>query len=185
MYSKGLNMFDFAIFLHEQRIDKEFYSNKPSDEEVIQSLLKDGYTLKEGDILYLYNVLPSIGDLLYNRSIEVNFTYPLPTPVTGLKLDDNKPMVGTLVQVFPRALMEIGRCIEKGQEKYPQVDNWKRVINPIPRYQNSLMRHLIKHNMGIINDRDDNLLHLSHMAWNALAMLELYLEQQQIDKKEV
>lgn len=101
--------------------------------------------------------------------------YDLTDDGKGKKYDNGKPLVGTLCRVFPRALLAIGQCIEFGTHKYPKPDNWKLVDNAYNRYQDSMMRHYIKSQMGEERDRETNLLHLSHAAWNALAVLELYL----------
>ena len=101
--------------------------------------------------------------------------YDLADDGKGKKYDSGKPMVGTLCQVFPRALMGIGACIEFGTHKYPKPDNWKLVEGAFKRYQDSLMRHYLKFQIGEIEDRETKLNHLFHMAWNALAITELYL----------
>lgn len=105
----------------------------------------------------------------------INPNYNLSDDGTGKKYDTGKPMVGTLVNVFPHALMAIGMCIEFGTHKYPNPNNWKQVEGADKRYQDSLMRHLIKHNAGKIKDEETGIIHLAHTAWNALAILELYL----------
>lgn len=101
--------------------------------------------------------------------------YDLTDDGTGKKYDSGKPMVGTLCRVFPRALMGIGACIEFGTHKYPKPDNWKLVEGAFKRYQDSLMRHYLKFQIGEVEDRETKLNHLFHMAWNALAITELYL----------
>lgn len=101
--------------------------------------------------------------------------YDLTDDGTGKKYDSGKSMVGTLCRVFPRALLAVGKCIEFGTHKYPQPDNWKLVEGAFTRYQDSLMRHYTKFLAGQERDNETNLLHLSHMAWNCLAILELYL----------
>lgn len=93
----------------------------------------------------------------------------------GLKFDDGKPLVGTMLNVFPNALMAIGKVIEFGTHKYPDPNNWKKVENASVRYQDALMRHLLKYCMGIKIDEETGQPHLAHVAWNALAILELYL----------
>lgn len=93
----------------------------------------------------------------------------------GVKYDDGKPLVGTLCRIFPNALLEVGKCIEFGTHKYPEVDNWQRVDDAFNRYQDAMIRHLLKHNIGKELDEETGLYHLSHMAWNALAILELYI----------
>lgn len=101
--------------------------------------------------------------------------YDLTDDGKGKKYDSGKSMVGTLCRVFPRALLGIGQCIEFGTHKYPQPDNWKLVDGAFTRYQDSMMRHYLKFLAGQDKDSETNLLHLKHMVWNALAILELYL----------
>jgi hypothetical protein len=101
--------------------------------------------------------------------------YDLTDDGKGKKYDTGKPMVGALCRVFPRALLSIGKCIEFGTHKYPKPDNWKLVEGAYTRYQDSLMRHYLKFLAGEMRDSETNLLHLAHMAWNCLAVLELYL----------
>lgn len=101
--------------------------------------------------------------------------YDLTDDGTGKKYDTGKPMPGTLCRVFPRALLGIGECIEFGTHKYPDPSNWKKVDGAFKRYQDSMMRHYLKFLAGEENDPETGLLHLMHMGWNALAVLELYL----------
>ena len=101
--------------------------------------------------------------------------YDLTDDGKGKKYDSGKSMVGTLCRVFPRALLGIGQCIEFGTRKYPKPDNWKLVDGAFTRYQDSMMRHYLKFLAGQEKDSETNLLHLKHMAWNTLAILELYL----------
>lgn len=114
-----------------------------------------------------------------------NTIYALTDDGTGKKYDSGKSMVGTLCNVFPRALLGVGRCIEFGTHKYPKPDNWKLVENAFTRYQDSLMRHYLKFLSGEIRDKETNILHLCHMAWNTLAILELYLmeHKEEFDKE--
>ena len=114
-----------------------------------------------------------------------NITYDLTDDGTGKKYDSGKSMVGTLCRVFPRALLGIGMCITFGTHKYPKPDNWKLVDNAFRRYQDSLMRHYLKFLSGEIRDKETNILHLCHMAWNTLAILELYLmeHKEEFDKE--
>lgn len=101
--------------------------------------------------------------------------YDLTDDGKGKKYDSGKSMVGTLCRVFPRALLGVGQCIEFGTRKYPQPDNWKLVDGAFTRYQDSMMRHYLKFLAGQEKDSETNLLHLKHVVWNALAVLELYL----------
>lgn len=121
-------------------------------------------------------------DIVFNRIVDIDteeekkeLVYDLTDDGKGKKYDSGKSMVGTLCRVFPRALLGIGQCIEFGTRKYPKPDNWKLVDGAFTRYQDSMMRHYLKFLAGQEKDSETNLLHLKHMAWNALAILELYL----------
>nr|DAU25106.1 MAG TPA: hypothetical protein [Caudoviricetes sp.] len=110
-----------------------------------------------------------------DNASETTERYDLTDDGKGKKYDSGKSMVGTLCRVFPRALLGIGQCIEFGTRKYPKPDNWKLVDGAFTRYQDSMMRHYLKFLAGQEKDSETNLLHLKHMVWNALAILELYL----------
>lgn len=101
--------------------------------------------------------------------------YDLTDDGKGKKYDNGKSMVGTLCRVFPRAMLGVGQCIEFGTHKYPDPKNWVKVENAFNRYQDSMMRHYLKFLAGQEKDSETKLLHLKHMVWNALAVLELYL----------
>ena len=121
-------------------------------------------------------------DVSFSRIVELNEkeckkepAYDLTDDGKGKKYDSGKSMVGTLCRVFPRALLGVGQCIEFGTHKYPNPDNWKLVDEAFTRYQDSMMRHYLKFLAGQEKDSETKLLHLKHMVWNALAVLELYL----------
>ena len=118
----------------------------------------------------------------FSRIVELNEkeckkepAYDLTDDGKGKKYDSGKSMVGTLCRVFPRALLGVGQCIVFGTKKYPKPDNWKLVDGAFTRYQDSMMRHYLKFLAGQEKDSETKLLHLKHMVWNALAVLELYL----------
>jgi len=93
----------------------------------------------------------------------------------GAKLDAGKPSVQRgVLNYFPRALLEIARVSDHGQEKYTW-GGWKSVPDGINRYSDARLRHACYEAMGEINDRDSGLLHAAHEAWNSLARLELIL----------
>ena len=119
--------------------------------------------------------IENVGENPIDNISETTEKYDLTDDGKGKKYDSGKPMVGTLCRVFPRALLGIGQCIEFGTHKYPDPKNWVKVENAFNRYQDSMMRHYLKFLAGQEKDSETNLLHLKHMVWNALAILELYL----------
>lgn len=116
-------------------------------------------------------------DFLLKDNNSESKSYDLTDDGTGKKYDNGKSMVGTLTDVFSRALMAVGACIEYGTHKYPNPKNWQLVDDGIKRYRDAMMRHLLKYNAGIDKDEETKLPHLAHMAWNALAILELYMQE--------
>lgn len=149
--------------------------------EAIKGYLPQAF-FNESDIIKVYGINPSVGDLILVR--EVDIEHPLKhstgedsTKQEGLKYDNGKPLVGDVLQIFGKAIMAVGECVLEGQKKYPTIDNWKKVDNAQQRYTNALIRHLIKHLSGQEIDEDSGLKHIQHVAWNALAICQLYLEE--------
>jgi len=93
----------------------------------------------------------------------------------GMKDDDNKPRLDLVLGGFANALFEVGKVGTFGAKKYTD-NGWKDVNNAIERYSNAMLRHYFKHKTGEYRDEESNLFHISHMAWNALALLELYIQ---------
>jgi hypothetical protein len=98
----------------------------------------------------------------------------LDTKEPGAKLDANKPMAGLLGQ-FGLALLEVAKVSTFGAQKY-SIGGWQKVENGAQRYDNALMRHWLKEYTEPL-DLDSNLLHAAHVAWNALAKLELIIRK--------
>lgn len=102
---------------------------------------------------------------------------------SGAKLDAGKsPVFRGLLDYFPRALMSIAEVSEVGSKKYCW-KGWETVEDGINRYSDALLRHMCKDSLGEERDIDTNLLHKAHTAWGALAVLELYLREQEEQKE--
>ena len=106
-------------------------------------------------------------------------------PIPGARKDDTgKPMVHSLaLAYFPRALRAVTEVSEFGLEKYkakPEDKGFLKVDNPIRRYTDGLVRHLIDEVVdGPINEKDGGLHHDAQVAWNALARVEMRLIQEE------
>lgn len=98
---------------------------------------------------------------------------------TGVKLNNNKPQMSLLFIQFPKALEAIVRCSEYGNQKYKETDkdflNFKRVSGGSKTYGDSGLRHRLAKGL----DKESSLPHQYHVAWNALAELELWIEENQ------
>lgn len=97
----------------------------------------------------------------------------------GAKLDAGKVRVGLVLLGFPRALMEVAKVGTFGATKYTD-DGWKNVPNGTKRYTDAMLRHLLKEAQGEVFDPETGIAHAAHLAWNALARLELQLTQLEV-----
>ena len=93
----------------------------------------------------------------------------------GAKLDAGKVAVlrGAL-QYFPRAIKAVAAVSEAGAKKYSW-KGWEKVDDGVNRYGDALARHLLAEETEGPVDKDTGCLHMTQVAWNALARLELYL----------
>lgn len=86
------------------------------------------------------------------------------------KADKGKVRAGLMLEDFGNALMEVAKVSTFGAEKYAP-RSWIKVESE--RYKDALARHLLQFytNEDSIDD-ESGLLHLSHLIWNCLALLE-------------
>ena len=91
----------------------------------------------------------------------------------GSKLDKGKSQVVRYVlRYFPNALEAVARVSEYGATKYTEM-GWRSVPDGYVRYSEALGRHLL----ADPNELDESGLdHDAQIAWNALARLEIKLD---------
>lgn len=94
----------------------------------------------------------------------------------GVKYDNGKPRIGEMIEDFGPELLEVCKVWEFGANKYGK-SNWKEVENGFERYTNAMWRHYLKEKEQIVDDETD-ILHATHLAWNALARLHFVLERE-------
>lgn len=94
----------------------------------------------------------------------------------GAKADAGKVM-GALLGDFSRALWQVAEVGTYGAKKYTR-GGWQSVPQGPERYRDALWRHLLESNQSDL-DKDTELRHLAHAAWNILAILELDARGQQ------
>lgn len=93
------------------------------------------------------------------------------TDKTSLKNDrkDNKPRW----ELLPiEILEEVVKVYTFGAEKYAE-NSWQNLENGKERYYAALMRHLVAWRKGETKDEESQLHPLSHVIWNAIALLWL------------
>ena len=83
------------------------------------------------------------------------------------------PLYTVLTKQFPNALLAVAKRSQKGHSKYSEIDidyqGFTRVNSE--EYPEAIMRHLFE--FGEVDE--SSLDHLAAVAWNALAVLELKL----------
>lgn len=94
----------------------------------------------------------------------------------GAKLDFGKTRLDLVLGAFANALMAVGEVGTFGAAKYSD-NGWMEVENGFERYTDALLRHYFKERTGEELDEDSGLLHAAHLAWNALARLELIIKE--------
>jgi hypothetical protein len=97
----------------------------------------------------------------------------------GAKLDAGKVRPSLTIDGFRNALLEVSKVSTMGAAKYSD-NGWKQVPDGIQRYTDAMYRHLLAEGV----DEESGLSHLAHAAWNALAVLELTLTQEDADLSE-
>jgi hypothetical protein len=98
----------------------------------------------------------------------------------GAKLDAGKTRTGLMLLGFGKALEEVARVTTYGAQKYTP-NGWYEVDNGIMRYTDAMSRHLLAE-VREENDTESGLRHAAHLAWNALARLELMLREDRREK---
>lgn len=95
----------------------------------------------------------------------------------GAKLDGGKPDCSLLVD-FGRALLAVSAIGTYGAKKYTR-GGWQTVPDARVRYTAAMIRHQLMEQRER-NDPESNLTHAAHLAWNALARLELMLREEEL-----
>jgi hypothetical protein len=93
----------------------------------------------------------------------------------GAKLDAGKIRPGLVLGGFSRALQAVSRVGTYGAKKYTP-DGWRTVPDGAERYTDAMVRHLLSE-ADATEDPESGLPHAAHVAWNALARLELMLRE--------
>lgn len=98
----------------------------------------------------------------------------------GAKLDAGKIQAALVLGGFAKALEEVSKVGTFGAKKYSP-NGWKSVEDGVNRYSDAMMRHWLAHQSGELIDADSGLSHLSQVAWNALAVLQLTVGAERVE----
>ena len=88
------------------------------------------------------------------------------------------PIYSGVLKYFPQALAEVSRTSQAGNDQHhpDKPLHWDK--SKSSDELDALTRHLIDHSVHPVDE--DGILHLSKVAWRALAALERYLDGQDV-----
>lgn len=98
-----------------------------------------------------------------------------PAHIPGAKLDAGKTQLSLVFHGFSRALEMVGMVATHGAAKYSP-NGWQSVPEGQARYTDAMLRHFLAEPVEP-TDAGSGLPHAAHLAWNALARLELLLRE--------
>lgn len=109
---------------------------------------------------------------IHDRGEVLDYLKSMNDPEKGMKYDGGKNIAGVLFEDFPKAMDGISSVATFGAAKYAR-SSWQAVPNATQRYRDALVRHQIAQGRGEKIDPESQLPHSWHIAWNALALIEL------------
>jgi len=83
------------------------------------------------------------------------------------------PVFSGVLKYFPNALKEVAKCSKAGNDQHHPDKPLHWDMDKSKDEYDALTRHLIDHTINPLDD--DDVLHLTKVAWRALAGLERYL----------
>jgi hypothetical protein len=98
----------------------------------------------------------------------------------GAKLDAGKVRANLVLRDFAGALMAVAKVGTFGANKYSD-SGWINVPDGYDRYSDAMVRHYLMEEREAC-DKDSELWHQAHLAWNALARLELLIRAEEMRK---
>ena len=118
------------------------------------------------------NIIAQNGNDGYHYNLDGELEEPKKSVAKDRK---GMPVYSGVLAYFPDALKEVAKCSLAGNnqhhpEKPLHWDKSKSFDN-----EDALVRHLIDHSKNPLDD--DGVLHLTKVAWRALASLQIYLEK--------
>ena len=115
-------------------------------------------------------------DMLYgfNKSVnDIDVEAEVVTPTDKAAQRKAIPVFSGVLKYFPNALKEVAKCSKAGNDQHHPDKPLHWDMDKSKDEYDALTRHLIDHTINPIDD--DGMLHLTKVAWRALAGLERYL----------
>ena len=132
----------------------------------------DKYTEKEWNQYISHNSGVSIRDMMVEAE-ELENEFISHTKEDEAQKRKDTPVFSGVLKYFPNAIKEVSKCSKAGNDQHHPDKPLHWDMNKSKDEYDALTRHLIDHT---INPMDtDGILHLTKVAWRALAGLERHL----------
>jgi hypothetical protein len=111
--------------------------------------------------------------LNYEQDMLNGFNKPTEEVVNKAATRKATPVFSGVLKYFPNALKEVAKCSKAGNDQHHPDKPLHWDMDKSKDEYDALTRHLIDHTINPLDD--DGVLHLTKVAWRALAGLERYL----------
>jgi hypothetical protein len=111
--------------------------------------------------------------LNYEQDMLNGFNKPTEEVVTKAATRKATPVFSGVLKYFPNALKEVAKCSKAGNDQHHPDKPLHWDMGKSKDEYDALTRHLIDHTIDPLDD--DGVLHLTKVAWRALAGLERHL----------
>jgi hypothetical protein len=111
--------------------------------------------------------------LNYEQDMLNGFNKPTEEVVTKAATRKATPVFSGVLKYFPNALKEVAKCSKAGNDQHHPDKPLHWDMDKSKDEYDALTRHLIDHTIDPLDD--DGVLHLTKVAWRALAGLERHL----------
>ena len=140
-------------------------------EDWIMNNTQEGQDLANGLDQDAYNDLSEDEQWRYVEGLDVDFENVEPTDKA--KFRKGTPVFSGVLKYFPNALKAVARCSQSGNDQHHPNKPLHWDMDKSSDEYDAMVRHLLDHQENPVDD--DNVLHLTKVAWRALAGLERYL----------
>ena len=140
-------------------------------EDWIMNNTQEGQDVDNGLDLDTYNKLSDDDKWRYVEGLEVDFENV--EPIDKAQSRKDTPVFSGVLKYFPNALKAVAKCSKAGNDQHHPDKPLHWDMDKSSDEYDAMVRHLIDHQENPVDD--DNVLHLTKVAWRALAGLERYL----------
>lgn len=144
-------------------VEKEYERMEAENEKRMNVILQNG---NDGLHYINYELDGEITEIEVNEPIVVN-------PTDKAQLRKDTPVFSGVLKYFPNSLKAVARASKAGNDQHHPDKPLHWDMSKSKDEYDAMIRHLLDHEENPVDD--DGILHLTKVAWRALAGLERYL----------